>query len=97
MSPLGERLPKFRVGTGWTEVEITSEPYVVLTMKGYVPAVRVKSLRNGLEYEMFISAKSLAEGLEPMRREKEHFNGVQFRVRKESTEQYAKYMVESLM
>ena len=36
--------PPLKVGTGWIELEIISEPDVVLTFKGYAPILQVKKL-----------------------------------------------------
>lgn len=90
-----KRPPRLRVGTAWTRVRVLSEPYVVLTVRGYVPALRVEEIGTGLDHELFISAKSLAEGLEELRRYNGgRFEGLQFRLRKESTEKMAPYEVE---
>jgi hypothetical protein len=96
MTPSGDRPPALRVGTGWIELEVVGEPYVVMTMRGYAPVLKVKAIRNELEYEMYISSKSMSEGLEPLRIQRGQFAGIKFRVRKDSTDQYAKYVVEGL-
>ena len=62
-----EDLPSLKVSTGWIELEIVSDPNVVLTFKGYAPILRVRNTRTGLEYILYISAKSLAEPLEELR------------------------------
>ena len=91
-----ERLPKLDVRTGWIDVTITSEPFVVMTFKGYAPAVNVRVVRTGLDYLLYISAKSLAEGLEPMRKANEgHFKGLQFGIRKAAEDKFAKYEVQA--
>ena len=63
-----EDLPSLKVSTGWIELEIVSEPDVVLTFKGYAPILRVRKSRTGVEYILYISAKSLAEPLEELRK-----------------------------
>ena len=45
-----DSVPSLKVGTGWIELEIVSEPDVVLTFKGYAPILRVQNSRTGLEY-----------------------------------------------
>ena len=37
-----ERKPNLKVGTEWIPVEILSEPYVVMTIRGFAPVVDVK-------------------------------------------------------
>lgn len=91
---LQESVPPLKVGTGWIELEIVSEPDVVLTFKGYAPILRVRNSRTGLEYLLYISAKSLAEPLEVLRKKNAGiFMGIRFRIRKESMEQMAKYEI----
>jgi len=87
---------RLRVGIGWIELEILAEPYVVLTFNGYAPALKVKDLRNGLDYEMFISAKSLAQALEPLRLARGAFTGIRIKLRKESEDRFSSYIVENL-
>ena len=90
-----ESLPALKVSTGWIELEIISDPDVVLTFKGYAPILRVRKLSNNLEYMLYISAKSLGEPLEMLRKNNEGiFKGVQFRIRKESVDQMAKFEIE---
>ena len=65
---LKETLPSLKVSTGWIPLEIISEPDVVLTFRGYAPILRVQKCRTGVEYSLYISAKSLAEPLEELRK-----------------------------
>jgi hypothetical protein len=86
--------PQLSVGTGWIAVEVTDEPTIVLTFKGYAPILPVKNRINGLPYIMYISAKSLAEPLEKLRASNGGlFKGLIFEVRKESEDRFAKYEV----
>ena len=56
---LKEVPPQLKVSTGWIELEIISEPDVLLTFKGYAPILRCpRQLNNDLEYILYISAKS---------------------------------------
>ena len=92
-----ETLPSLKVSTGWIELEIVSDPNVVLTFKGYAPILRVRNTRTGLEYILYISAKSLAEPLEELRINNDGiFKGIQFRIRKESTDKMSKYEIEEI-
>ena len=87
-----QRLPKLDVRTGWIELAIISEPFVVMTFKGYVPAVNVRVVRTGLEYMLYVSARSLAEALEPLRKANSgRFRGLQFEIHKASDDKMAKY------
>ena len=89
--------PSLKVSTGWIELEIISEPDVNLTYKGYAPILRVRKLRTNVEFILYISAKSLAEPLEKLREGNDYlFNGIKFKVRKESNAPMAKYEVEEL-
>ena len=85
-----------KVSTKWIGVEAISEPDVVLTFKGYAPILHIREIRTGIEYRLYISAKSLAEPLEELRKDNNGiFKGIQFRVRKEGTDQMAKYEVDA--
>ena len=90
-----EAVPSLKVSTGWIEIEIISEPDVVLTFRGYAPILRVRKSRTGVEYLLYISAKSLAEPLEELRKNNVGiFKGIRLRIRKESMEQMSKYEIE---
>ena len=92
-----EVLPSLKVSTGWIELEIVSEPDVILTFRGYTPILQVRKVRTGVEYQLYISAKSLAEPLEELRKGNVGtFKGIRFRIRKESMEQMAKYEIERI-
>ena len=92
-----ETLPALKVGIGWIELEIISEPDVVLTFKGYAPILRVRKISNDLEYMLYISAKSLGEPLEMLRKNNVGiFKGIQFRIRKEGMDQIAKFEIEAI-
>ncbi len=89
--------PSLKVSTGWIELEIISEPDVVLTYKGYAPILRVRKLRTNVEFMIYISARSLAEPLDKLRENNAYlFKGIKFQVRKESNAPMAKYEVEEL-
>lgn len=89
--------PSLKVSTGWIQLEIISEPNVILTYKGYAPILQVRKLRTNVEFILYISAKSLAGPLEELRENNAYlFKGIKFQVRKESNAPMAKYEVEEL-
>jgi hypothetical protein len=76
-------------------VTIVSEPYVILTYRGYEPVVDVKVKGKDENYVMFISSQSLSRALEELRvRNNGNFKGINIRVRKESDDKFAKYIVD---
>ena len=88
-----ERKPNLKVGTEWVPVEITSEPYVVMTIRGFAPVVDVKT--PGGEFILYVSSKSMSDGLVPMLEKTDgKFNGLKFRVKKESEDKMARYILE---
>ena len=90
-----ETLPFLKVGVEWIELEIISESDVALTTFGYTPFLKVREIRTGVEYRFYISAKSLAGPLEELRKDNNAiFEGIQFRVCKDSIDRTAKYKVE---
>ena len=87
--------PPLKVGTGWIELEIISEPDVVLTFKGYAPILHVQKISNNLEYIFYISASSLGRSLEELRENNGGaFQGIEFRVRKKDAAKTAPYEIE---
>ena len=88
--------PFLKVGTEWIELEIISDVDVILTTFGYAPFLGVREIRTGTEYRLYISAKSLAEPFEKLRKDNnDTFEGIQFRICKESTDQKARYEVDT--
>jgi len=88
-----------RFGVDEVVVEIVSEPFVVNTFRGFAPVVDVKV--EGEEEEgiksMYISAKSLADSLTPAVDENgAKFTGLKLRIRKESADSRARYIVEKV-
>ena len=81
--------------TEWTPLEIMSEPDVQLNFRGYAPYVLVKRIDTNNDFLMYISAKSLAEQLDPLRKDNAgQFTGLRLEIRKESTDKFAKYEVK---
>ena len=93
---LKDNTPFLKVSTEWVELEILSEPDVVITFYGYAPYLRVREIKTGTEYRFYISAKSLAKRLEELRNNNNGiFKGIKFTCRKESMERTAEYEVIS--
>lgn len=90
----GHEKARLRIGTGWTEVEIRSDPFVVYTRRGYAPVIEV--LRSGLPHLLFVSAISLSEQLEAIRERQGSLVGVRMRLRKQDAGQFSPYIVEEL-
>ena len=87
-----------RFGVEDVVVEIVSEPFVVNTFRGFAPALDVK-VEGGEEEtkSMYISAKSLADSLTPMVDENGgKFTGLKLKIKKESTDNRAPYVVEEV-
>jgi hypothetical protein len=90
------RQPQLKVGIGWINVTVTGPVDVALTFKGYAPVLPVKVNKTGLDYLLYISARSLAEQLEPLRKKNiGSFAGLTFSIRKESDDKYAAYELKS--
>jgi hypothetical protein len=91
--PDAERKPTLKVGVEPIAVEITSEPYVVMTVRGYAPVVDVKGPQG--DFILYISSKSMSDGLDPMvKAAGGTFKGLKVKVKKESDDKMARYIVE---
>ena len=89
--------PALKVSTGWIELEIISEPDVILTYRGYAPILHARKISNDLEYIFYISASSLGRSLEELRQNNGGiFEGIQFRVRKKDATPMAPYEIEAI-
>ena len=87
------RLPNLKVGTEWISVEVLSEPLVIMSMRGYAPVVEVQAPAG--KHVLYISSKSISEGLEPLRQANGgKFAGLKLKVRKASEDKMAPYEVE---
>lgn len=80
---------RLRVGTAWTALRIESEVGVVMTSRGYAPAVLVS--REGFKHLLLIGARSLSEPLEELRIKETHLVGLQVEIRKVRPESNAPY------
>ncbi len=86
-------LENLKVGTEFAEVEVVSEPYVIMTMRGYAPVVDIRT--GAARKRLFIGAKTLGEELEPaVEKQGGKFTGLKFRVKKESADKMSPYVVE---
>lgn len=82
-----------KVGVDAVDADVTSEPYVVMTFRGYSPVVDVQS--GGSAFVLHISAKSLSMALEPLvKANGGKFAGLKLRLKKESADKMAPYVVE---
>lgn len=91
------KFEQLRVGEGQIPLRIMSEPYVVLTFRGYAPVVDVLHLRQKVNYTMYIQAKTLAEKLEEMRKKNNgRFASLEFLISKASSDRFSAYVVEPL-
>jgi hypothetical protein len=90
-----ERKPTLKVGVEPVSIEITSEPHVINTVRGYAPVVDVKA--PGGDFILYISSKSMSDGLEPLvKAGGGTFKGLKVKVKKESDDKMARYIVEKL-
>jgi hypothetical protein len=89
------RYPTLKVAEDPHLVRIISEPFVLFTIRGYAPAVNVATLESDENYTMFLSAVSLSSAIEPLRKKnKGLFTGLEFWIRKESSDQRSPYIIE---
>ena len=87
--------PNLKVKTEWVEVEILSEPHVVMSIRGYAPVVDVKASGEADKLILFISSKSISLGLDPfVQANGGKFAGIKVRLRKETDDRMAPYVVE---
>jgi len=92
-----EKLPTFRCTTDFANLKVISEPYVVFTNRGYAPVVDVENTGDNVKYQFYIQALSIAKKFEEMKKENdEKFSGLSFKVKKESSEKFAPYIIEKL-
>ncbi len=74
---------------------VTSEPYVVYTVRGYQPVVNVIERKSRREYFLYISAQSISRSLEQLKVENgDRMLGLEFWLRKEGPEKTSKYVLE---
>ena len=89
----GDRKPNLKVGVNWVVADVVSEPTVVMSMRGYAPVVDVKTPEG--DFILYISSKSISEGLDPLvQANGGKFAGLKLRLRKETEDRMAPYIVE---
>ncbi|RME85778.1 MAG: hypothetical protein D6785_03995 [Planctomycetota bacterium] len=84
-----------KVTTEPVVITFKSEPYVVHTFRGFAPVVDVQ-LENGEVKSLYISSSSLASGLMPLVEARGSFEGLKVRLKKDSDDRFAKYVVEEI-
>ena len=90
-----EKLEYLIIGTEATVVAIVSEPKVVMTYRGYAPVVEVIVDGESQKRLMYINSKSISTTLETLREENGGvFAGIKIRIRKESNDKFAKYIID---
>ncbi len=86
------QLPQLKVGTDWVTITVIGPVDVIANLNGYAPVLPVRKEATQQEYILYISAKSLTEQLEPLRKKNVMgFIGLKFSIRKESEDKMAKY------
>ena len=90
-----DKIPSLKVGTGWTNIEIISEPDVILSpYSGYKPVLKVFNTNTNLEFIMYITASSLSRQLEELRLNNNNkFTGLKIKIRKESNEKNTRVLL----
>jgi len=92
-----EKLPTFRCTTDFASLKVISEPYVVFTNRGYAPVVDVENTGDGVKYQFYVQALSIAKKFEEMKKDNnDNFTGLSFKVKKESSEKFAPYIIEKV-
>ena len=89
-------MDRFRATTTWQVLQIDSEPYLVMTFRGYGMVVASRELSTDQEYELLITGiKSLAGPLEELRNSNGGlFTGLRFGIKKESRDRSSPYAVD---
>ena len=91
---MSDERPTLKVSTEWVDLTVTGPPTVVNSYRGYLPVLPVKDNERDFDYYMYISAKSLAEQLEPLREKNGgKFEGMKFWIKKESEDKFAPYVI----
>lgn len=74
---------------------VVSEPFATITTRGYQVAIAVYERKKRRQYQLLIGSKSLTEQIAPLVEENDgRFKGLEFWLRKESSDRFAKYVVE---
>jgi hypothetical protein len=74
---------------------ITSEPYVVMSSRGYAAVVNVIERKSKREFFIYIGALTLSKPLERLSQENSgQMLGLEFWVRKEGADKTSRYVLE---
>lgn len=88
---------RLEVHMGFIDLEIISEPYLINTIRGYAPIIDVIHLGEKIKFSLYISAKSISDGIEPLRENNnKQFTGIKFKIKKEDNKKMSKYIIEKL-
>lgn len=85
-----------RIGIDPRLLLIKSEPEVLPTRRGYQPVMVVEEVHEGKEYLLFISAVSITDPLEEIRKDRGQLVGSQILVKKLSEDPRSQYVVSEL-
>ena len=86
---------KFKPGTKPVAVEIVSEPYIIVTRRGYAPMITIRVNNTMVEQALLIGSVSITNALEELRAKNNgSLKGLKFEISKESADQMAKYIVK---
>ena len=92
-----EDLPTLKINTGDIEIEILDNyPKVIFSTQKYLPYLKVKVLKTGLEKKLYVSAMSLGSQLNKIYEDKGSLLNLKLNLKKENDTQFAKYIVEIL-
>ena len=90
---VGTSTPRLRIDHKWIELEIRSDPFVVVTTRGYAPAMIVRRNRAAHQEHVLIGAKSLATELNELRLRRGTLRGSRISIKKQSPERIAPYVL----
>lgn len=91
-----ERHDAIKVTVDKLVLEVTSDPYVVYTFRGFAPVVNIRT-DGGEDRTLYLSSKSLSEQLHNLLlKSNEEWVGMKIRVWKDSEDRFARYMVEEI-
>jgi len=82
----GTMYERLQLNTYWTELEVLSEPFVTNESWGYCPIVYVRT-RLGESKYLQVSARSIRDLLESIRRSDSGLAGIKIRIRKKTAAQ----------
>lgn len=91
-----ERHDAIKVTVDKVVLDVTSDPYVVYTFRGFAPVVNIRT-DGGEDRTLYLSSKSLSEQLHNLLlKNNEEWIGMKVRVWKDSEDRFARYMVEEI-